>query len=273
MEVFNDCHIHCNADTSGKDILKAMDKVGMEKAVLLSPHWHESNEREIESIDTIARVIAPDPERLIGFAWIEPTLSEAVDHVAYAVNDKKLKGIKMIPDHWYPYEERLFPVYRKIEEFRKPILFHSGILYGNGDSSRFCRPCFYEVMLHFPRVRFALAHISWPWTDECIATFGRMTAAAGWEHRDRVQMYIDITRGTPRYYRTEALTKALLFAGPSRLIYGSDASVPVKDDFKYAREGIDVDRDIIVNDLGYTAEDFDLIARRNLDDFLQPLDF
>ena len=42
--------------------------------------------------------------------------------------------------------------------------------------------------------------------------------------------------------------------------------------FKYARDGVDIDRDIIVNDLRYSEEDFNLIARESFDEFLTPFD-
>jgi predicted TIM-barrel fold metal-dependent hydrolase len=79
----------------------------------------------------------------------------------------------MIPDHWYPYDEFMYPIYEKAEKLGVPIIFHSGILFGFKDSSRFCRPVNYEVLLNFPDLKFALAHISWPWVDECIALWGR----------------------------------------------------------------------------------------------------
>ena len=80
-------------------------------------------------------------------------------------------------NHWYPpYDERIFPVYEKIQQLKVPILFYSGILSGNRDSSRFCRPVNFEVMIDLPKIRFALAHIGWPWTDECIAVAGRFAA-------------------------------------------------------------------------------------------------
>ena len=46
-----------------------------------------------------------------------------------------------------------------VYEDRKGI-FHSGILFGFGDGSRFCRPVFYEAFLNTPGVEFALSHIS-----------------------------------------------------------------------------------------------------------------
>jgi predicted TIM-barrel fold metal-dependent hydrolase len=184
--------------------------------------------------------------------------------------DKGLKGIKMIPDHWYPYEERFFPVYEKVQELRRPMLFHSGILFGNMDSSRFCRPVFYEVMLHFPRIKFALAHISWPWTDECIAVAGRMRAAAVRDEQRQMQMYIDTTRGTPAFYRAEALDKALKYLGPERLIYGSDDHAP--GELSYSRRSFDADREITCRQLARSEEDFRKITSDNLDAFLTPLE-
>ncbi len=268
--MYHDCHIHWRAETNGRDVLTAMDKQEMQKAVLIGPHRTETNEQVVESIGVIADICALDPDRLLGLVWIEPTLSEAADHVERAIADHGLAGIKMIPDHWYPYEERFFPVYRKIEELRVPLLFHSGILFGNMDSSRFCRPVFYEVMLHFPRLKFALAHISWPWTDECIAVGGRMRAASRRGDVPEMQMFVDITRGTPDFYRKDALDRALRYLGPERLIYGSDDRIP--GELSRSRKGVETDREIICGDLGWSEDDFDKIARRNLEDFLTPFE-
>lgn len=160
--MYCDCHIHCDAGSDGSGILRAMDAVEMEKAVLIAPHTAKSDADVVESVQGITATCAPDPERLLGFAFVDPSLPGAVDHVKMAV-DKGLKGFKLMPDHWYPYEERFFPTYAAIEAARRPMLWHSGILWANGDSSRFCRPVFYEALLHFPKVKFALAHISWPW--------------------------------------------------------------------------------------------------------------
>jgi len=268
--MYSDCHIHCSPDANGPDVLRAMDAREMDRALLIAPHMTDSNKEARRSIDIIAAICSADPERLVGFAWIEPTLSGAVEQVEYAVNDKGLKGIKMIPDHWYPYEERFFPVYEKIQELRKPMLFHSGILFGNMDSSRFCRPVFYEVMLHFPKIKFALAHISWPWTDECIAVAGRMRAAVRRGDVGQMQMYIDITRGTPEFYRADALDKALKYIGPDWIIYGSDDRAP--GDLSHSHRGIQVDREFICRQLGHSSEDFEKIASDNFDRFLAPME-
>jgi predicted TIM-barrel fold metal-dependent hydrolase len=266
--MFSDCHIHCRPDADGSEVLKAMDKREMDRAVLIAPSMTDSNETLVESIGIIKRICEPDPERLVGFAWIEPTLSDAVDHVKMAA-DAGLPGVKMIPNHWYPYEERFYPVYEAIQEARKPLLFHSGILFGRGDCSRFCRPVFYEVMVHFPKVKFALAHISWPWTDECIAVAGRMRAAVGYKTED-MRMFIDITRGTPDYYRVDALDKALRYIGPTRIMFGSDDRAP--GGLGRARQHIDGDYEIICKQLAQPESAFRQIASETFEDFLTPVE-
>src|SRR5574340_948191 len=92
------------------------------------------------------------PDRVIPFAWIEPTLPRAVEEVERCIVDYGLRGVKMIPNHWYPTDEAVFPVYARIEELGVPIIFHSGILYGYEDCSRFCRPVLYEALINFPGI-------------------------------------------------------------------------------------------------------------------------
>ena len=264
--MYNDCHLHCTGPTDGADVLRRMDACGMDKALVCAPQVKTAHDWPA-SLDAITALCAADRSRLIGFAWIEPTLPDAVTHVRMAA-DRALRGIKMIPNHWYPYEERLFPAYRAIERARLPVLFHSGILFLNMDSSRFCRPVYYEVMLHFPRIKFALAHISWPWTDECIAVFGRMRAAVGLEEVPQCQMYVDITPGTPGAWRADVLGKALGYIGPERLIYGSDSRAGA--DLAGSRRGLEADREFLCGRLGCSEADFRRIANQNLDDFLTP---
>ena len=217
----NDCHVHSRGGVKAADILKAMDEGEVEKMVLFAPYG-DTREKMRESTDYMAGIQREAPDRILGFCWIEPRCEGAVEELERAASDKKLVGCKMIPHHWYPYDEMVFPVYEKAQELRVPMIFHSGILWGFEDSSRFCRPCFFEAMLHFPKVKFALAHISWPWTDECLATAGRFRAAAGGD-MSKMQMYIDTTPGAPAFYREEALDRALKYIGAGRLIWGSDS--------------------------------------------------
>ena len=225
-----DVHVHTDGGEDGGKILKAMDAVELERVVLFGfpPHRGErprkkpTKDAHRQSIDEIARVVSVDPERLLGFAWIEPTLPDALEGIDYAFGEKNLRGVKMIPNKWYPADERAQACYKKIEGYGKPMLFHTGILWGRSDTSQYCRPAFFEIMLHYPGIRFAMAHMSWPWTDECLAVNGKFKENQEGEWTS----YVDITSGAPRIWKVEALRKALCYLGDSHIIYGSDCHLP-----------------------------------------------
>ncbi|UCH36467.1 MAG: amidohydrolase family protein [Armatimonadota bacterium] len=223
-----DVHIHTHGTEDGVKVLEAMDRVGLERAVLLGVPPHLSGEAAKSErphtavIDTLAKLVKADPERLLGFAWIEPTLPDAQQAVDYALDKQGLRGVKMIPNKWYPADERAQACYAKINEYGRPMLFHTGILWGTSDTSQYCRPAFYEIMFHYPRIRFAMAHMSWPWTDECMAVMAKFKANQTGEWTS----YIEITSGAPPMWKVDALRKALGYLGDEHIMFGSDARLP-----------------------------------------------
>lgn len=224
---FNDIHIHYfvkqDSQVSAAAVLKAMDKAGLEHIVALSDYGHNLKEQKANIIQT-GKFIAQAPDRLYGLAWIEPLHKTPLSLLDWVVGDLKYKGFKMIPNNWYPCDELILKYCARMAALRAPCLFHSGILYFETFSSRFCRPAYYEALLKVPRFRFALAHISWPWTDECLALFGQARSAknAGYS---TAEMFIDITPGTPSDYRENALRHLLNFGAEDFMIYGTDYSL------------------------------------------------
>jgi predicted TIM-barrel fold metal-dependent hydrolase len=231
-----DVHIHLKGHEDGNRILKAMDEAGITRMVLISkapPRSFSMGPSQLaeepaggfthrEVLDNLAQIVAPDKDRLLGFAWIEPTLSDAQWALDYALGEKELAGVKMMPYHWYPSDERAQAIFAGIETHRKPLLVHTGALWGFTDSSQFCKPMYMEVLLRYPGVRVALAHIGWPWTDECLAVGGKFRAAASRDSGRERNCFIEISSGAPRIWKVDALRKALAYLGDDRLIYGSD---------------------------------------------------
>jgi uncharacterized protein len=248
-----DCHVHAKGDETAKALLAEMDGCGLDRICLFGPYRGESVEAQRQSTDHVARIQAEAPDRIFGLTWIEPALPGAADEVERAISDRKLKGVKMIPNHWYPTDRLLVPVYERVQALGVPIQFHSGILYGMEDSSRFCQPVYYEALIHFPKVRFSLAHISWPWCDECLAVAGRFRANVRGREQDW-QMWIDCTRGTPPAWRLDALRKAVSFGCSGRLIFGSDAS-PGR--LKIAAEHARIDTELLRDEIGLKQEELD----------------
>jgi len=257
-----DSHWHLWGGESGDDVLRTMDEAGLDRISLFGRYAGESDAAHREADDHLARVVAADPGRIYGLPWIEPLLPGACDEIERAIGDLGLRGVKMIPMRWEPCSEAVFPVYERIQSLGVPLQLHSGILFGCGESSRFCRPVLYEALLSFPKLRFSLAHISWPWTDECLALAGQFRAAQA-SPADR-QIWVDCTPGTPPEWRRDALYKAVSYLGPEWLFFGSDAAAGhagVVTGFEKR------DREILGADLGLDADALDQYFWRSAAEF------
>jgi predicted TIM-barrel fold metal-dependent hydrolase len=252
-----------------------MDKIGIDKIVIFSPYPGilSIEAKPItpsafrEAIKFLSKIQKEAEDRILGFAFIDPRMNNVINELEWALTTMELKGVKMIPAGWYPYEETLYPIYEKIESLHVPVIFHSGISWGFPDSSRFCRPTFYEALMKFPKIRFALAHIGWPWVDECLAVVGRFKAAVGWNNIDKLQAFVDITAGTPRIWRTEALRKAIVYLGAEVLMFGSDNLNPDKPES--FTQAIKRDIEIMKEELGLSKDIIYKIMRENLEEFLK----
>jgi predicted TIM-barrel fold metal-dependent hydrolase len=223
---FNDIHIHYGKECklSVKEILKTMDKLGLEKIAIMSWYGENLDDQE-DGIEHIANIISECPDRLYGLAWIEPKHNTPIGSLEKIICEKKFSGFKMIPNTWYPYEDRILRYCEKMAELNVPCLFHSGILYSPVPtySSKYCRPVFYEDMTKINNFKFALAHVSWPWVDECIALFGQWQYSNS--HGSTSEMFIDITPGTPPLYRKDAFIKLISFNAEENILFGTDTTL------------------------------------------------
>ncbi len=246
-----DCHIHITGEIDPAQLLKQMDANQVERVLLMSQPHRSSLVQTRRNLQQVQKIMAVAPERLTGLARFDnPQLPGVAGLVREALTEMGFCGLKMIPDHWYAYEAHLEPFWELLNELRASVLFHTGILYGNDDGSRFCRPVYLEKLIHYPRIRFAMAHISWPWCDECLAVMGRMRAAVR-EGNPQWQSYVDLTPGTPRYIRKQALANALEYCGAERLMFGSDSALP--GDLTFQRELIQRDS-ALLDELGVSPE-------------------
>ncbi len=194
--------------------------------IVFSKNERTSLEQTRKNLVLTRKLVDQAPDRITGLAWLEPTISGIGELAREALTDMGFAGIKIIPDHWFAHEERLEPWWEVMNELQARILFHTGILYSHEDGSRFCRPVYLEKLLHYPKIRFAMAHISWPWCEECLAVMGRMRSAVREGLCPEWQSYVDTTPGTPRHIRKQALASAVDFCGPERLMFGTDCVIP-----------------------------------------------
>jgi len=261
-----DCHVHLSGEVAPAEALKALDANGVARILAISEPDRVSIRQTREKLLRAKKLFDAAPDRISGLAWIDPTLPGAAELAAEALESLGFAGLKIIPDHWYATEERLEPFWERMNSLHASILFHTGILYANDDSSRFCQPVYLEKLIHYPRIRFAMAHISWPWCEECLAVMGRMRAAVKYD-RKASQSYVDMTPGTPKHIRKQAVANAIDFCGAERVMFGSDSTLP--GPLTYQKEILENDLKLL-DSLDLSAEQKERILSGTAEELFPP---
>jgi hypothetical protein len=246
-----DGHIHVGKGRrNSAEFVRQMASAGIEGGIVISlpPTAFTGSADATPWRERLADVLARCRARktLYPFYWIDPLDDSAIDQVDDAVR-QGIRGFKVICGRHRPGHERAMTVYAEIARRRRPMLFHSGILWDGRPSSPFNRPAEFEALLDVPGLRFSLAHISWPWCDELIAVYGKFQNAITGRARSPVEMFVDVTPGTPPIYRKEALTK-LFTVGydiQKNVVFGTDCSTGPYN-ARWAREWIQRDADILM---------------------------
>jgi len=203
-----DGHIHTTGDDKDpKLLLKSLKMAGMDGGMVISRHPQsfpllgKSKDPEQRLRDILA--YTRGHTRLFPCFWIDPLEKNALKQVDVACKSG-INAFKIICNRFYPSDPRAMKIYSAIAARKKPILFHSGILWDGQVSSKFNRPLEFEALLSIRGIVFSLAHISWPWCDELIAVYGKFLNAYSIDPEWSARLYIDLTPGTPVLYREDA---------------------------------------------------------------------
>ncbi len=116
------------------------------------------------------------PQKLIGFAGIDPTEKAAVNEVSIAKNDLRLRGITISPANqdFHPTDSRAMRVYAEAERLGMPIVVHPVGQYTEQSKLEFARPyLFDEVARSFPRLPIIISQLGQPWIDETICLLAK----------------------------------------------------------------------------------------------------
>jgi len=244
-----DCHVHVFGDgINVDDVLRAMDKNGVERTLLISMDERVSLNGTRKRLLETKALFDVAPDRLDGLAFVKPTIPGMATLAEEALGEMGYTGLKMMPDHFYMTDPEIEPFLDAMNRISASILFHTGILYYYDDSSRFCQPVYLEKLLHYPNIRFAMAHMAWPWVEECLAVMGRMRAVVS-EGAKQWQSYIDITPGVPPHIRKQSIKNAVEYCGVDHIMFGSDDMLPsetldcqafVLNDYKQIFDELDI---------------------------------
>ena len=271
-----DMHIHCwDKPVDPEKLLQQMDQCGMYGGVVMS---HYPKERKPDGFDAETRinqvldVCRNAPDRLFPVLWIHPHEPDALA-VAELAAQRGIMGFKMLCDNYYVSDPDSMALVRKIAELGKPIIFHSGILWFGGETSKYNRPLNWECLVDIKGLRFSMGHCSWPWIDECIALYGKFLNA--YTNGMGAEMFFDTTPGTPAIYRRELLTKLYTvgYDVADNVMFGTDCSAD-NYNFNWTQKWLDTDG-AILRELGADEAVFQKFYHDNMMRFLgkKPRDF
>lgn len=163
----------------------------------------------------VAEYCSRDPDKLIGFAGIDPTEPTALAEMRFAKSDLRLRGITMSPANqdFHPCDTRAMKVYAEAERLGMPVLFHPPGQFTEGGKLEYARPYLLdEVARTFPGLRIIIAQMGQPWIDETIVLLGK-----------HPNVYADVSGLLARPWQAyNALVSANQYGVIDKLLFGSD---------------------------------------------------
>lgn len=208
-------------DGSAERLVSEMDSAGIDKTVILALDYEFLFRGQItfqEYNDRVAEMVAQFPDRLIGFAGIDPRRGEkALEELERCTEQLGLKGVKLWPlTGFYPDEKDFYPFYKLAEENHIPILCHTG----RGPTKtylKYCRPTNVDtIAVDFPELKIIMAHIGEPWVNEALAVAAK-----------NPNVYTDISAWQPvlRFAPVvlcQTLMEAKMTCGIEKILFGTD---------------------------------------------------
>jgi len=163
----------------------------------------------------VADYVRKYPQKLIGFAGIDPTEPGAAEEVRIAKEDLRLRGITLSPANqdFHPIDTRAMRVYAEAERLAMPILIHPSGQFTEESKLEYGRPYLLdEVARTFPGLRLVIAQLGQPWVEETICMLAK-----------HPNVYADVSGLLSRPWQAyDALVNCYQAGVIDKLLFGSD---------------------------------------------------
>lgn len=146
-----------------------LDAAGIDKAVLSAEDITCRAGGTIVSNEEVKSLVDIYPDRLIGFASVDPYRENALEVLGKAFIELNLAGLKLSPaiQRFMPNDRMMKPIYEMCLRHNKPILFETGMTWVKNSPSKYSHPLLMEeVAIDYPELRMCLGHFGWPWVKE-----------------------------------------------------------------------------------------------------------
>ncbi len=165
--------------------------------------------------DRIRAYVEKHPEKLIGFACLDPHEPDYLEEMERVFQQDGFAGLKLAPiyQNFHPMDERMQPVYAFCEKHYIPVLVHQGTTFPRRAPLKYALPIQLEdVALQYPDLKIVIAHMGHPWVEDAVVLI-----------RKQPNVYADISA---LYYRPWQYYNALMLAQEygtgHKLLLGSD---------------------------------------------------
>lgn len=165
--------------------------------------------------DYVAQYVDQHPEKLIGFASVDPKRPNAPYILEDAIKNLGLRGLKIAPiyQHFDPLSLEAFALLEAADSLGIPVLWHQGTTFVRDAPLIHSRPVLLdEVARRFPDLRMWIAHLGHPWCDELVAMI-----------RKHPNVYADMSALHPRplqfYF---AMMSAVEYGVADKVLFGTD---------------------------------------------------
>jgi len=146
-----------------------LNAAGIDKAVFAAEDITTRAGSTIVSNEEVKALVDIYPERLIGFASVDPHRANAAEVLEDAFIKLNLAGLKLSPavQRFMPNDPVIKPIYQMCRKYNKPILFETGMTWVKNSPSLYSNPLLLEeVAIDYPELRMCLGHFGWPWVKE-----------------------------------------------------------------------------------------------------------
>lgn len=166
--------------------------------------------------DRVAKMVATDAKRLIGFMSADPLHDpDPLGEIKRSHLELGLRGIKLGPTYQGvpPDHPRLMEIYAYAERENLPLIVHQGTTFSLNAPLKYANPILLEdIAYRFPGLTIVIAHMGHPWIGECISLI-----------RKQPRVFADISALHYRPYQFyQALKLAEEYGADRKLLFGSD---------------------------------------------------
>jgi len=214
-------------ERDAEQIISDMNNYGVDKSCVFpfiaTPVNCKTKKERITYLDWVAEEVKKYPDRLIGFASVNPIGGiKAVKELDYAIEELGFKGLKLALAYNKVKlnDRRVWPVWERAEELDIPVMVHTGFGWTDTPIEWQAPLLLEDIGYEFPELKLIMCHIGYGSSPEDMIWCARM-------HQN---FYVEVS-GMPRLgmdyiIRIAQLMKGIGGGGESDLfekaIYGTD---------------------------------------------------